>query len=65
MPSPDEFQPEYRFDYQKANPNRFAAQNRAENLKVVVLDDDVAQVSTTPELVNEALRTLIKALPQS
>lgn len=42
MPNPeDDLQPEYRFDYQKAKPNRFAARNQAENLKVVVLDDDV------------------------
>lgn len=32
-------QPEYRFDYRKAKPNRFATGNHVEKLKVVVLDD--------------------------
>ena len=56
--------PEYRFDYQKAKPNRFAARNATQNLTVVVLDEDVAQVFTTPESVNKVLRALIKAMPQ-
>ena len=50
-PSNDDLQPEYRFDYRKAKPNRFAVGNNVEKLKVVVLDDDVAQVFTTPEAV--------------
>ncbi|MGG6239452.1 hypothetical protein ACQ4N7_12560 [Nodosilinea sp. AN01ver1] len=63
MPSSeDDLQPEYRFDYQKAKPNRFAVRN-VEKLKVVVLDDDVAQVFTTPEAVNKALRAFIEAMP--
>ena len=62
--SEDDLQPEYRFDYQKVKPNRFAARNQAENLKVVVLDDDVAQVFTTSESVNKALRAFIEAIPQ-
>ena len=48
-------QPEYRFDYQKAKPNRFTVRNDVEKLKVVVLDDDVAQVFTTPKADNKAL----------
>jgi hypothetical protein len=60
----DELHPEYRFDYREAKPNRFAAGNEVEKLKVVVLDDDVAQVFTTPESVNKALRALIEAMPQ-
>lgn len=65
MPNPeDDLQPEYRFDYQKAKPNRFAVRNDVEKLKVVVLDDDVAQVFTTPESVNKALRAFIEAMPQ-
>nr|WP_225886919.1 hypothetical protein [Nodosilinea nodulosa] len=56
MPSSeDDLQPEYRFDYQKAKPNRFAVRNDVEKLKVVVLDDDVAQVFTTSEADNKAL----------
>jgi len=44
----DELLSEYRFDYKQAKPNRFAAGGK-ERLKVVVLDEDVAQVFTTPE----------------
>lgn len=52
----DELLAEYRFDYQKAKLNRFAARNQTQNLTVVVLDEDVAQVFTTPESVNKVLR---------
>ncbi|WP_218080647.1 BrnT family toxin [Anthocerotibacter panamensis] len=34
-------------------------------LKVVVLDEDVAQVFTTPESVNKVLRALIKTMPHT
>ena len=54
-----ELAPEYAFDYRKAKPNRFAPSNS----RVVVLDEDVAQVFTTPEAVNHALRSLLAALP--
>ncbi|TVP67422.1 MAG: hypothetical protein EA342_08995 [Leptolyngbya sp. LCM1.Bin17] len=65
MPNPeDDLQSKYRFDDQKAKPNRFAAENNIDKLKVVVLDDDVAQVFTTPESVNKALRALIEVMPQ-
>ncbi len=57
----DDLQPEYQFDYHKAKPNRFAAAGKAR--MVVVLDEDVAQVFTTPESVNKALRALIEAMP--
>jgi hypothetical protein len=58
----EDLNPEYRFDYQKAKPNRFA--NRGtENRTVVVLDPDVAQVFTTPEAVNDVLRALISTMP--
>lgn len=53
---------EYRFDYTKAKPNRFAS--RADQLHLVVaLDPDVSKVFTTPEAVNKALRALIEAMP--
>jgi DNA-directed RNA polymerase specialized sigma24 family protein len=54
---------EYHFDYQKAKPNRFAAQS-GKKMTVVVLDEDVAQVFTTPESVNKALKTLIEIVPR-
>jgi hypothetical protein len=57
--------PEYDFDYSKAKPNRFAAHVNQPLLKVVVLDEDVAQVFTTPESVNKVLRGLIESMPRS
>jgi len=59
-PDPDDLQPEYRFDYKQAKPNRFAASERRQ---LVLLDEDVARVFTTPESVNKALRALIEAIP--
>jgi hypothetical protein len=56
---------EYHFDYKKAKPNRFAASDGKQLLKVVVLDEDVAQVFTTPDSVNKALRALIESMPQA
>jgi hypothetical protein len=50
--------PEYHFDYQKAKPNRFVDRQDRQGLTVVVLDEDVAQVFTTSESVNKALRAL-------
>ncbi len=61
----DELLGEYRFDYQKAKPNRFVARSKTQKLMVVVLDEDVAQVFTTPESVNKVLRALIESMPQS
>jgi len=63
--SENDLLPEYRFDYEKAKPNRFAAGDKTQKLTVVVLDEDVAQVFTTPESVNKVLRALIEAMPQS
>lgn len=61
--SDDQLLAEYHFDYKKAKPNRFAGDGR-QLLKVVVLDEDVAQVFTTPESVNRVLRALIETMPQ-
>lgn len=58
----DELQPEYRFDYHKAQPNRFADKPK-ENRIVVVLDPDIAEVFNTPQAVNDILRALIKTMP--
>ncbi|CAG1016962.1 hypothetical protein ANAEL_05924 [Anaerolineales bacterium] len=54
---------EYRFDYNKAKPNRFAARMKDAPL-VAVIDPDVAKVFTTAEQVNTALRALISAMPK-
>jgi hypothetical protein len=61
--SEDELLTEYHFDYRKAKPNRFAARDGQQRLKVVVLDEDVAQIFTTPESVNKVLRALIESMP--
>ena len=55
--------PEYRFDYKKAKPNRFAARMKDEPL-VVMIEPDVAKVFTSAEQVNKALRALISAIPE-
>ena len=58
---PDELLPEYRMDYTRAKPNRFAG--RSGDRVVVILDPDVAAVFSTPDSVNTALRALIGAMP--
>jgi hypothetical protein len=65
-PSPhneDDLAAEYTFDYTKAKPNRFARQDDPAKMTVVVLDEDIAQVFSTSESVNKALRHLIAAIP--
>jgi hypothetical protein len=54
---------EYRFDYAKAHPNRFAA-TLGRHTMAVVLDPDVASVFESPESVNRLLRSVIAALPE-
>jgi hypothetical protein len=54
---------EYRFDYEKARPNRFAHRARAKSI-VVLLAPDVAKVFKTGESVNDALRAILKAVPR-
>ena len=60
----DELRPEYRFDYTKARPNRFAVACSPGG-RLVALDPDVAQVFETDDAVNSALRRLIEAMPSS
>ena len=62
--SDDELLAEYLLDYKKAKPNRFAAQSGKQLLKVVVLDEDIAQVFTTPKSVNKVLRALTESMSQ-
>ena len=61
-PPDDELLPEYRFDYGKGRPNRFAAIVRPGS-RVVVLDPDVAEFFTTTEQVNALLRAVIATVP--
>ncbi len=54
---------EYRFDYTKSRPNRFAGRVDKDRV-VVVLDPDIADVFTNGEAVNKVLRALITSMPQ-
>jgi len=60
----DTMRAEYRFDYSKAKPNRFAARMSAGAL-AVVLDPDVAAVFQSSDAVNSLLRSVISAMPES
>ncbi len=55
----DEMKSEYRFDYSKARPNRFAEEYN-QMQRTVVLDSDVAVDFPSSEAVNEALRFLAR-----
>jgi hypothetical protein len=57
-----DLQLEYRFDYRKARPNRFADRFKTGS-RLVLLDPDVARVFTTPESVNAVLRALLATMP--
>jgi hypothetical protein len=59
----EEIRGEYRFDYSKARPNRFAPLMQGRTV-AVVLDPDVASVFHSPESVNSLLRSVISALPK-
>jgi len=61
--SADEMLPEYDFDYQKARPNRFAV-HEGQPSRTVILDPDIAEVFTTSEAVNIALRAFLSAIPK-
>lgn len=55
---------EYRFDYSKSNPNRFAAK-MSEGTVAIVLEPDVAAVFKSSEVVNALLRSIISAMPSA
>jgi hypothetical protein len=56
-------QKEYRFDYSRAKPNRFA-EKMSKEVVAVVLEPDVAAVFNSSEAVNALLRSVIAALPE-
>ena len=58
----EDMRSEYRFDYAKSRPNRFAGVLKGRTT-TVVLDPDVASVFGSPESVNRLLRSVIAALP--
>jgi hypothetical protein len=55
---------EYRFDYRKSKPNRFAAKMSKDTV-AVVLEPDVAEIFGSSEVVNDLLRSIIAAIPLS
>lgn len=52
---------ELDLDWSKAMPNPYVGKVRF--TQTVTLDPDVAEVFTTPEAVNKALRAFIEAMP--
>ena len=59
----DGLQPEYRFDYAKSKPNRFATRIQP-GAVAVMLDPDVARVFKSAETVNSVLRAIAAAMPR-
>lgn len=55
---------EYRLDYRRSRPNRFAPLMKDRTV-AVMLDPDVATVFASSESVNTLLRSVIKALPKN
>lgn len=60
----DTLRSEYRFDYGKSKPNRYAAKI-SQGTVAVVLEPDVAAVFRSSEAVNALLRSIISAMPSS
>lgn len=52
---------EYRFDYSKSKPNRFAKKMETGTI-AIVLDPDVAAIFKNAESVNNTLRSVISAV---
>jgi len=59
----DTMRKEYRFDYSRAKPNRFA-EKMSKSVVAVVLEPDVAAVFKSSKAVNTLLRSVIDALPE-
>lgn len=64
QPLREAMQKEYRFDYRRAKPNRFA-EKMSEGVVVVILEPDVAAVFKSSEAVTALLRSVIAAMPES
>ena len=58
----DGLRAEYRLDYTKAKPNRFAERTRPGSV-AILLDPDVARVFKSAESVNTVLRALVATMP--
>ncbi len=61
----DDLAAEHALDFTKAKPNRFAIRDSNVTMTVIVLDEDIAQVFSTSEAVNKALRQLIETFSSS
>jgi hypothetical protein len=57
-----EMREEYRLDYRRARPNRFATRVPP-NAVAVVLDPEVTSVFGSSDSVNALLRSVVKAMP--
>jgi len=55
---------EYRFDYSRAKPNRFATQISKDSV-AVILEPDVAARFKSSKAVNALLRSVLAALPEA
>jgi hypothetical protein len=55
---------EYRFDYTRAKPNRFAARIAKDSI-AVVLEPDVAARFKSSKAVNALLRSVLSAMPDA
>ena len=60
----DEILSEYKLDYSKAKPNRFAEKYQ-QMQRTVVLDSDIADNFPSAESVNEALRLLVRVMQEN
>ena len=60
--SRDTMRKEYRFDYSRAKPNRFAGKI-SKDAVAVVLDPDVAARFKSSKAVNAILRSVLSAVP--
>lgn len=60
----EELSPEYRFEYSKSKPNRFAERMSGGTI-AVVLEPDVAAVFKSSKKVNDVLRSVISEAPHS
>lgn len=54
--------PEYKFDYSKMKPNRFA--QKLGKRKIILLDADVAKIFPNGKVVNDALRAIVNIIPK-
>jgi len=55
---------EYRFDYSRAKPNRFAAKFASGSV-AVILEPDVAVKFKSSKTVNAALRSFLSTMPET